>query len=117
MLTAAAIVLPSRHVVPARRAFELFFLGHAAWSLWLLAAAASIAAGVARTEAVLLTGVVPAGWTSVVVYAFCTEALGLSAPRAAARTFAHQAMTCLLIVLYVAWAVQLWPRVLSLGLR
>jgi hypothetical protein len=116
LLTAAA-VLPSRAVVPRRRALELFFLGHAAWSLWLLAAAASLVAGVARTDVVLVTGVVPAVWTSVVVYAFCREVLGLTARRAAARTLAHQTLTCLLIVLYVAWAVQLWPRVLSLGLR
>lgn len=117
LLTAAAIVRPSGDAIPQRRAFELFFAGHAAWSVWLLAAAASLVAGVARTDVVLLTALVPAGWTSVVIYAFCREVLGLHARRAAARTVAHQAMTCLLIVLYVAWAVQLWPRALSLGLR
>ena len=114
LLIGVAVVRPWRRAGDAARAFELYVLGHAAWSLWMLAAAVSVflVPGLGL-DAVLPTAVLPAAWTAVLVYGFCREVLGLAARPAAWRAALHHALTALVIVAYVAWAVQLWPRMLS----
>lgn len=118
IVTAAAVIVPSNRGVgfPPHRAIELFFFGHAAWSLWLLLAAAFLfaAPGAIRHDIILLTALVPFIWTAVVVFAFFRHVLQLERRHAATRTAIHQALTFLVIILYVGWAVQLWPRVLGL---
>jgi hypothetical protein len=120
LVTASLLFAPSPGSAGWRRSFELFFLGHAAWSLWLLAAAVILFAlpqDVRRQDVVTLTAPVPMAWTATIVFAFCRRVLHLGARQAALKTAIHQSVTYLLILLYVSWAVQLWPRILSLGLR
>jgi hypothetical protein len=115
-ITGAAIILPEGRRVSLPHAIELFLVGHGAWSLWLLGAAASVFAlsPGAGQDLIALTAFVPAVWTAVVIFWFCREVLGLDAGQAAMRTAIHQALLSLAIVIYVGWAVQLWPRLLSL---
>jgi hypothetical protein len=112
--TATLVVSPTS--VALGRGLDLFFLGHAAWTLWLLVCAAAVFA-MPRTvplDLVLLSALVPFAWTSIVVQAFFREVAGLDRGRAISRTVIHQALTFLAILLYVGWAVQLWPRLVSL---
>lgn len=102
------------------RAFELFFLGHGAWSLWLIGAGAYlyiVPESVRREDLLLITAVVPVAWTAAVVFSFCREILRLDVRRAVLRTAVHQSLTILVIVAYVAWAIQLWPRLFAPTLR
>jgi hypothetical protein len=114
-ITAAAVILPSRRDVGLPRAIELFFAGHAPWSLWLIGASAIIvfAPGL-RVDAVLITASVPFVWTAFVTFGFARHVLGLGRRAAVIRTFVHQCLTSAVIALYVGWAVQIWPRLLSL---
>jgi hypothetical protein len=111
--TAVSVVAPSLRGAPSSRGLELFFLGHAAWSMWLILGAAAVFGG-APSSVVIVTALVPLVWTAVVVYAFFRQVAGLDAGLAFWRTAIHQALTGALILLYFAWAVQLWPRILSL---
>jgi hypothetical protein len=117
LTTAAMLIASSRRNLRWPRAFELFFLAHAPWSLWLLALTAAIVAlPIARQylNVILLTFLLPGVWSAAVIFAFCREILQLDSRRAAIATALHQVVTYTLIVAYIAWAVQLWPRVLSL---
>jgi hypothetical protein len=112
--TAAAVVLPSVSGTGRSRALALFFLGHAAWSLWLLIGAIAVFASPRFIlNVVLLSGLVPFVWTAIVVHAFFRHVVGLDRGRAMALTAIHQALTLLVIFLYFGWAVQLWPRVVA----
>ena len=115
LITSLAIVVPSRRGVRITRAIDLFFRGHAAWSLWLLAAAALLFAApeTVRQSFILYTAAVPFAWTAVLTFAFCRHVLGLDPRRAAVRTAIHLALTGVAILLYVAWAVALWPRIIA----
>ncbi len=116
LVTAAVLIGREGQSIGYTRAFELFFLGHAAWSLWLILASAYLFAAPLPYESLLLvTAIVPAGWTAVVIFSYCRVVLGLSARRAARRTAAHQGLTFLVIATYVGWAIQLWPRVLAIA--
>jgi hypothetical protein len=116
---AAVVIVPARgRDVTLGRAFELLFLGHAPWSLWLLAVTLVImVVRPAMSLAVLLTMIIPAGWTMVILSAFCQRVLG--ATRQAARGYAmlHQAVIWTCFFVYVAFAAGGWARVLEvLGL-
>ncbi len=113
--TAAAVVAPSVRGTERARAFDLFFLGHAGWSLWLLVAAAAVFAAplVVPLNLVLLSVLVPFVWTAFVVQAFFRHVVGLDRRRAIVRTAIHQTLTVLVILIYVGWAVQLWPRLIA----
>lgn len=113
-LVAAVAIGRAHSRVGWPRAIELFFLGHAAWSLWLLLAAViAILAPRVSFEAGLLTAVIPAIWTAVVVFAFFRHVLGLTPRQSAARTVVYQALMYLAILTYIGWAVQVWPRILG----
>jgi hypothetical protein len=119
-LTAAMLIGRQGRPIGYWRAFELFFLGHAAWSLWLIAAAAYLLAApelVRREDLLISTAIVPLSWTAVLIFAYCREILRLEVRRAVLRTAVHQGLTILVIVAYVAWAIQLWPRLLAPTLR
>jgi hypothetical protein len=118
-LTAAMLIGRQGRPIGYWRAFELFFLGHAAWSLWLIGAGAylHIVPESLRRDELLITAVVPAAWTAAVVFSYCREILRLDVRRAVLRTAVHQGLTILVIVAYVAWAIQLWPRLFAPALR
>jgi len=111
--------VPILHVLIARalmrRHVGLFLIGHAPWSLWIIAAAAMTGSfGYAAYWWMLLLAVVPIVLTLRIVYGFSVEVLRL-APRAAlGRTLLHQAATWLVAAIYLDRAVGLMPRIQGL---
>lgn len=121
LLNATLLIRREGRPIGYARALQVFFTAHAAWSLWLIAAAVCLFAApdsvVGLADFVLLTAVVPLGWTAAMVFSYCREVLRLDRRRAALRTAVHQGLTGLVITVYVAWAIQLWPRLLASTLR
>jgi len=116
LAAAIGLVSSTRRRTSLPRAIDLFFLGHGAWSLWLLAAAAALITipnAPRYAYIIILTGMVPAVWTAIVIFAFCRQVLELDVRRAAIRTLVHQALIYAVVVSYFAWAVQLQPRILA----
>jgi hypothetical protein len=115
MATAAAILRPrAGHSLPLGHRLELWFMGHAPWSLWIFTVTLLMGnAGIwSRLEwAVIATAVIPGIWTSVIAAAFCRVVLGDSRRAAIVRTALHQAITWSLVLLYFGWAVALQPRI------
>ena len=115
--TAAAIMRPpALRRLPFQRRMDLWFMGHAPWSLWILAAtfAMGLAPATVRIEwPIIASAAIPIAWTSVIAAAFCRVVLGDSRNVAIARTALHQAVTWTIAVVYIAYAVALWPRVVA----
>jgi hypothetical protein len=118
----AALVLihsgprPARHV-PLARALDLFFLGHAPWSLWLLLSAGVmvLAPSVSMLRWIVMAGmIVPAAATARIVAAFSQVVLGCTRRESVRRTILHQALTLGVLVVYIAITTQLWTRAVAL---
>jgi hypothetical protein len=117
LLAATALIASStRRTASLLAALDLFFMGHAPWSLWLLAVsawAAWLPHPLSMEYIVLATGALPAAWTAVIVCAFCREVLN-DAPRlAVVRTLFHQALIWTFTGGYIAVVVALWPRIIG----
>jgi len=117
-LAATWMFLPVLHVLLARalmrRRVGLFLMGHAPWSLWMLAAAAMTGSvGYAAYWWMLLLAIVPIALTLRIVHAFSIEVLQLGPRAALGRTLAHQAATWLVAAVYLDRAVSLMPRIQS----
>ncbi|HEX9366395.1 MAG TPA: hypothetical protein VF921_07200 [Vicinamibacterales bacterium] len=114
---AIALILiagPARRTVGLARALDLYFAGHAPWSLWMLAAAAWAPSPLGRPfTPLLIAAAVPIVLTPRILSAFFREVLEMDPRRAAARTAAQQVMTWVTFVLLFGTAVQLVPRVLE----
>jgi hypothetical protein len=106
------IAAPARRTVGLTRAIDLYFAGHAPWSLWLLAAAAWGPSPNGRPQWPLAVAAVVAGLlTARIVAAFFREVLELEPRRALVRAAAQQAVTWLAFVALYGTAVALVPRV------
>jgi hypothetical protein len=97
------------------RCLELLFAGHLPWSLWTLVMVGLLTftplpIGVVAQGLSLL---IPAVWTTVIVFAFCRTALGCSPARAKALTAAHQTMTWTVFFAYVSLVTGIWPRIMA----
>ena len=96
----------------ATRAIELQFLAHAPWSLWL------VGLGFASIwfppkpflSLIVVTVLVPAVWTPVILASFCRSVLRLDAHKARRRTAAHQLAIWALIAVYALLSIQPWAR-------
>lgn len=114
---AAALLLiasPARDTVGRVRAFDLFFAGHAPWSLWLLAVAAWAPSTPDRSLApIVASAIVPVALTVRIVYAFFVEVLQLQPREALLRTAAHQAVIWITVAVLFGTAVQIVPRALE----
>jgi hypothetical protein len=120
VLTAVILLGREGRAIGFPRALRLFFLGHAAWSLWLIAAAVymySTSDATRRDDLVLVSVLVPMLWTAVVGFSYCREVLRLDVNRALARVIVHQSLTVFVMVAYLAWAIQLLPRLFAPSLR
>jgi hypothetical protein len=96
------------------RALDLYFAGHAPWSLWILAAAAWSPSPLGRPAWPLLIAAVVALFLTVrITNAFFREVLELDPRHALARTVAQQAMTWGSFVILFGTAVAWMPRVLE----
>ena len=116
VLLAAGMVLsaPARRV-SGLRATSLVLMGHAPWSLWLVAAALMTTfGGYALYHEALLLALEPMALTARLLHAFCLEVLGSSRRGALARVIAHQAATWGLAAIYLDRAVGLLPRLQGL---
>ena len=117
-IATAAVVMrsPVARRLPLGRRLDLWFMGHAAWSLWILAAAfilANTPEGWHVEWPIIASAVIPIAWTSIIAAAFCRVVLGDPPAVARTRTAVHQALTGTIALLYVAYAVALWPRVVA----
>ena len=120
VFTATILIGREGRAIGYSRALEFFFLGHAAWSLWLIAAAGYVyttSDATRREDLLVATAMIPLIWTAVVVFSYCRQVLRLGVRQAIRRTVIHQSLTVLAIVAYVAWAIQLWPRLLAPTIR
>lgn len=105
---------PARQTVGLARALDLYFAGHAPWSLWMLATVAWAPSPVGRPlTPVLVAAVVPLLLTPRIVSAFFREVLEMDPRHAVARTAAQQVMTWVTFVVLYGTAVQLVPQVLG----
>jgi hypothetical protein len=103
-----------RRTVGMARALDLYFAGHAPWSLWMLAAAAWAPSPIGRPIApLLIAAVVPMFLTVRTTNAFFREVLELDPRHAFARTVAQQALTWGSFVILFGTAVAWMPRVLE----
>lgn len=104
----------ARRTVGMARALDLYFAGHAPWSLWLLAAAAWSPSPIGRPIApLLLAAIVPLLLTVRTTNAFCREVLELDPRHAFVRTVVQQAVTWGSLVILFGTAVALMPRILE----
>jgi hypothetical protein len=98
------------------RALELLFIGHLPWSLWTLVMIGldTFTPISTRLEVQVLSLLVPAIWTTNIVFAFCRTALGCTMTRARLLTVAHQALTWTAFFTYVFFVSGVWARILAL---
>jgi hypothetical protein len=105
---------PARRTVGLARAIDLYFAGHAPWSLWMLAAAAWSPSPIGRPALPLLVAAaVPLVMTPRILSAYFREVLEMDPRDAFARAAAQQAMTWVTFVVLFGTAVALTPRVLE----
>jgi hypothetical protein len=116
LAVAMLLVAPrARRTVGLARALDLFFAGHAPWSLLALAAAAWGPSPPGRPLwPLLVLGVVPIILTPRIVAAFFTEVLGVSTRDARRLTVMQQAITWTLFGAIVWVSSALTPRAFEL---
>jgi hypothetical protein len=109
--------LGRRRPIGLRAALDLFFVGHAPWSLWLLVMAGLLALALPYGIFVfpdlipfLLTGVVPLVWTAVILFAFCRTVLGLGRSGAWIAVLLYEGVVWSIAVVYVGVTTQTWAR-------
>jgi hypothetical protein len=105
---------PARRTVGIARALDLYFAGHAPWSLWMLATVAWAPSPIGRPFApVLAAAAVPLILTPRIVSAFFREVLDMDPRHAIARTAVQQVMSWGTFVILLGTAVALVPRILE----
>jgi hypothetical protein len=106
--------LPHDGSVTAARALELWFSGHVPWTLWVLMLAPLLRA-VPETPAELLivSALVPMGWTAAIAAAFGRVVLRQSEREAWLRAVLHQLVLLGVILSYVAWSAGGWFRLIG----
>ena len=117
LAVACVVIATSRRRPDLRQSLDLFFVGQAPWSLWLLAVAAWTALAPPTQpiqSAVAISAAIPLAWTIVIVFTFFRIVLQHSRGEALARTCSHQVLIWLVVGTYVTVANQLWPRLVGL---
>ena len=113
---AAAVLIGSvrQRPISTARAFELLFLGHAPWTLWMLGMAALAMWGYSfDLTRIILSVVVPIAWTSIIVAAFSRRVLGTTGSGAVLRALVHQVIVWGCGLSYIGWAAGGWMRVVA----
>lgn len=110
----SVIAGPARRTIGVARALDLFFAGHAPWSLWLLAVVAYAPTSFElRLTPILLLALIPIALTPRIIAAYFREVLGLGRREALARTALHQAITWLALAIVYGAAVAIIPRIVE----
>ena len=116
LVAACAVIMPGQRRVGLPRAFELFFLGHAPWTLWMLAVGALAITGrgaFGAITAVILSGLLPTIWTAVIVAAFSRTVLDAGRVGAWLRAVVHLLLIWAFALVYIAWAAGGWMRIVE----
>lgn len=114
LILLARLVRPGP-AVPLSSAIDLFFVGHAPWSLWLLGVGLLLAAGLpngvfAGLGNVLLSGLLPIAWTCIISFAFWRTVAALPLVLALLWTLLYQGIIWAIAYLCVGAAThRLWP--------
>ena len=103
----------ARRTVGSARSLDLYFAGHAPWSLWILAVAASPSPLGHPMWTFLIAAIVPLFLTARTTNAFFREVLEMDPRHAVMRTVAQQAITWACLVVLYGTAVAWMPRVLE----
>ncbi len=104
----------ARRTVGTARALDLYFAGHAPWSLWILLAAAWSPSPLGRSlTPLLIVAVVPLFLTVRITNAFFREVLEMDPRHAVIRTAVQQALTWGSVVILLVTAVALVPRIIE----
>ena len=103
----------ARRTVGSARSLDLYFAGHAPWSLWILAVAASPSPLGHPIWPFLIAAIVPLFLTARTTNAFFREVLEMDPRHAVMRTVAQQAITWGCLVILYGTAVAWMPRVLE----
>ncbi len=114
LLTGVLLVAGSDRLTPS---LDRYFATHWPWSLWILIVHAGFLMVPAIRGVGLLfavTAAVPVIWTVRLLLGLCQTDLGMGRAQAWRRVALHQVATYLLVLLYVSFAVALWPRVAGL---
>lgn len=112
------IVGPARRTVRVARAIDLFFAGHAPWSIFMLLTVAWSFVPPETPEWVLrAAAVVPGVATVRIVHAFFTTVLALDSRAARRRTILQQAITWTVFLAVNWWASAFTPRVVAQAIR
>ena len=118
VLGATLLVASSpRRRVGVVRAFDLLWAASGPWTLWLAAFTWWVATNARRgleLHGVIPTLVMPAAWTTYLIFVYCREVLDQTTARAIAQTSIHQAAMWAVGAGYFFWAVQGWPRLIGL---
>jgi hypothetical protein len=107
------LAAPARRTVGLARALDLFFVSHAPWSLWFLAAAMVPSPGGRPILPLLPLALIPLIVPTVAIAAFFREVLRLDRRSAARRTALHQAITWTAFVGLFGASVALPARVVQ----
>lgn len=116
-LIGVAVIGPVRsRRLSVPRSLELLFLAHLPWTLWTLV---MLGLDTFTTLDIVLAAqvlslLIPAVWTSIILLAFCRTALGCTPDRSRIVTAAHQTMTWTAFFAYVLLVSGLWQRLLRL---
>ena len=113
LLTGMALIASARaRRVTFPRAVELLFAAHGPWSLWLVGATV-LQTVYPDPYVVIGSGAAPLAASAFMLDAFAREVLGLSVRQARLRVLTHQAVTILLIAIYIELATRLSVRILG----
>jgi hypothetical protein len=93
-----------RRPVAFARAFELWFAGHAPFTLWLLLLPIIMGTRVGFIVLLAVTFAVPVCWSAFIEAAYCRVVLGATPARARAKTALHQAIMLTVVGSSVIWA-------------
>lgn len=96
---------------------DRYFATHWPWSIWIVAAHTMlllVPGSRGYGIYVSLTIVVPMLWTIWLLFAFCRENLRLDVRQCRRRIALHQGLTYVILLVYVSFAVALWPRIVGL---
>jgi hypothetical protein len=118
-LVGASVILsaPARRV-RALRALDMWFAGHLPYSLWMLVVAALMAGTTSAGLAfIVLSALVPAAWTAMIVSAFCRTVLDTTRTGARWRSAAHQIIVWAIGLTYVAWSAGGWFQIVRTTTR
>jgi hypothetical protein len=108
---------PGASATDLTAALDRYFAAGWPWSLWILSVHGAVLM-VPWTRSLgplpAITAVAPMFWTVRLLLDICRNDLAMERAKARRRVALHQAVTYLLVLAYIAFAVALWPRIVEM---